>query len=363
MFSENQSRQLYVLSDTQNDVKQPVVTDSDHSASIDATTTAAGSIQFVRQGGSDEAYFLYKGPSKDGLQRSDLIKRCNVISVSLSDAGDMKHIKKRQEITLSGAPVAGQEYILNIFISNYIANGTGSTKVKFGVAIAENTTASDLYKKLAINLAKNLAREPYPLLKIMLKNSSTPVEVLPKYKVTSTQLNVTATGIILEEVEQPWRRGAAAQEFVDFDAKPSTIFVNNVDQVWGTVSDVTASNTSNFIPNSKKVADMEYFYHKNRGDIYGEAGFPDNIDTTYMVNEENSSGYSMVDIHFYYEGNSHNIGHSEKTITLVGTKAQLKRAIGSARVTGTNAAEPTGLYAFLEGTNAVITKSSSAWDS
>jgi hypothetical protein len=99
-----------------------------------------------------------------------------------------------------------------------------------------------------------------------------------------------------------------------------------MDQVWGVVTDVTANNT-NALPNSKIVADMEYFYHKNRGDIYGMQDWPNNIDTKYMVNPSAASGYSMLDIHFYYEGNSHSIGHSEKTITLVGAKAELDKII------------------------------------
>jgi hypothetical protein len=72
---------------------------------------------------------------------------------------------------------------------------------------------------------------------------------------------------------------------------------------------------------------MEYFFHKNRGDIYGMQDWPINIDTKYMVNPSDANGYSMIDIHFYYEGNSHNIGHSEKTITLVGSKTELAKIV------------------------------------
>jgi hypothetical protein len=99
-----------------------------------------------------------------------------------------------------------------------------------------------------------------------------------------------------------------------------------MDQVWGVVTDVTANNT-NKLPNSKIVADMEYFFHKNRGDIYGFQDWPNNIDTHYMVNPALAAGYSMLDIHFYYGGNSHNVGHSEKTITLVGDKTELTKIV------------------------------------
>ena len=49
-----------------------------------------------------------------------------------------------------------------------------------------------------------------------------------------------------------------------------------------------------------------------------------------MVNPSNANwanGFSMLDIHYYYEGNSHNVGHSEKTITLVGDKTELTKIV------------------------------------
>lgn len=360
MFTENQVRQFYVATSTAADVIAPVEVDSSHAAT-DLSAKSAGACQFVINPSGDEAYLMYKGPSSDGVQRSDLLKKCNVMDVRLTDAADMKHLKNRVEVTLdsnvSATPVVGQDYLLNITIKNYIANGDDSTKIKFGVARATNTTASDLYKKLAINLAKNFAREAVPVLKIMLKTASNPVEVKPSDTMTSLTSTV-ATGIILEEVEQPWRRGAAKQEFVNFEVQPSTIYVNNLDQIWGTVTSATSSSL--FIPNSKTVADMEWFFHKERGDRYAEVGFPNNIDTVYQVDPANADGYSFIDIHFYFEGNSMNVGKSEKTLTVVGTKSNLKKLFGSPATTGQSATPATGLYKFLDGTGVNI-KTSASW--
>ena len=367
MFTENQVRQFYVATSTGSDVIAPVEADSSHAAT-DLSAKSAGACQFVINPDKDGAYLMYKGPTDDGLQRSDFIKKCNVLDVRLTDAIDMRYIKRRKEITLnssvSATAVVGQEYILNVNINNYVASGDDSTKVKFGVALATSTTASDLYKKLAISLAKNFYREYVPLLKIMLKTSGDPVVVHATDTLTTSAISgATATGIILEEVEQPWRRGAAKFDTVNFDVQPSTIFTGGLDQIWGTVTDVTASNTSNYIPNSKKVADMEWFFHKERGDVYGEAGFPNNIDTIYQVDPSNANGYSFIDIHYYFEGNSHNVGKSEKTLTIVGTKANLKKLFGSPYVPADDpdpAVPATGLYKFLEGTGVTV-KTSAHW--
>lgn len=376
MFTENQVRQFYVLGagkaedfTTHAEAAAAIAGGSTSTIVVD-NTSDTGTMQFVA--GDNEAYFLYKGPSDDGLQRTDLIKKCNVMDVRITDARDMVHTMRKLEVALdsnvSATAIAGQEYILNVEIKNYIALGYNSTKVKFGAAIATSTTASDLYKKLAINLAKNFAREAVPMISISLKTSSSPVAVTSKTKfadLTST----TATGIILEEVEQPWRLGAAKQEFVNFDAYPSTIIDGNgVEQVWGAVTDVTASN-SNVLPNSKAVADMEYFFHKERGDVYGYAGFPNNIDTVYQVVPTNTDGYSIVDIHYYFEGNSHNIGHSEKTLTIVGAADDIEDLIGTPYVPASGsgqdavpAVDATGLFAFLEDSNAEI-RFSASWGS
>lgn len=314
MFTENQSRQLYVVNNV---------------VAANAEPVNAGEAKMKETADNKEFFFNIMGATDDGLQRSDLINKCMIMDIRATAADDMKHKMKKVELELdsnvSATPVVGQDYLVNVTIKNYIANGNDSIKVKFGAAKAFSTSADALYKSLAINLAKNFSRESVKLVKITLKGDANNTEITSKTKVADLSA-ITATGIILEEVEQPWRLGCAKVEYVNFEVQPSTIYVNQMDQVWGTVTDVTANNT-NALPNSKIVADMEYFYHKNRGDIYGMQDWPNNIDTKYMVNPSLAAGYSMLDIHFYYEGNSHNIGHSEKTITLVGEKTELAKIV------------------------------------
>ena len=314
MFTENQSRQLYVVNNV---------------VAANAEPVNAGEAKMKETADGKEFFFNIVGATDDGLQRSDLVNKCQIMDIRATAADDMKHIMKKVEIALdsnvSAAPIVGQDYILNITIPNYVANGDDSIKVKFGAAKAFSTSVDALFKSLAINLAKNFGRESVKLIKITLKGDANNTEITDKTKLADLSA-ITATGIVLEEVEQPWRLGAAKVEYVNFSAQPSTIYANQMDQVWGVVTDVTANNT-NALPNSKIVADMEYFYHKNRGDLYGMQCWPNNIDTKYMVNPSSAAGYSMLDIHFYYEGNSHNIGHSEKTITLVGAKNELNKIV------------------------------------
>lgn len=376
MFTENQVRQFYVIptgnADTTN-VKEPtkIVTGTSGTYPADLKALAAGACQFIVAPTGDEAYLMYKGPSEDGLQRSDLIKKCNVMDVRFTDATDLVHKNKKAVVTLVSTPVVGQDYVLNVSIHNYVALDYNTTKIKYGVARAASTTASDLYKAIATSLAKNFKREPTALVKVGISTAATGAS--PKWYGEDWS-STTAAAIVIEEVEQPWRRGAAPVEYVNFTVEPSTVYdsTNNIDVVWGkvqyygsaTYTDGTASNATvaagGTQVNSKKVADMEWFFHKERGDRYGEMCWPYNIDTVYQVDPANASGYSFADIHFYFDGNSHNVGKSEKTLTIVGSKANLKRLLGAAATSGQNATAATGLYAFLEGTGVEI-KTSASW--
>ena len=382
MFTEKQVRQFYVATSTANDVIAPIKADSSHKAT-DLTAKSAGACQFITTPDGDAAYMLYKGPSDDGLQRSDIIKRCNIVSVALTDASDMVHKNKKAVLTLDPSLVTSNnlnttgDYILNINVQNYIALGDDSIRIKTAaVRGVSGASASSFYLKLASSIAKNFAREGAPMIKVGVSTAATgasPVEVTAKSDITdTTTFSGTYAAVTIEEVAQPWRRGAAKVEYVNFEVLPSTVYAGGADVIWGKVqfygsakyTDGTSSSATvaagGTQANSKEVADMEYFFHKERGDVYGEQGWPNNIDTVYQVDPANTDGYSFVDIHFYFEGNSHNVGRSEKTLTIVGTKTLLKKLIGSAATTGQNAAAATGLYALLEGTG-VTPRTSDHW--
>ena len=132
----------------------------------------------------------------------------------------------------------------------------------------------------------------------------------------------TYTDIIIDEVEQPWRRGVAQVEPVNFNTTCGTILMDGDDVIWGTVE----KETGDEIQNGKQIADMEWFYHGTRGDIYREATYPDNFDFKPLVDE--TKAYSTLDIHFAYVGPGVEVAKSERTITVVcATAAELTKLI------------------------------------
>ena len=88
---------------------------------------------------------------------------------------------------------------------------------------------------------------------------------------------------------------------------------------WGTVSDVT-SVAVGYIKNGKRIADLEYFCMGERADLYRNVGWPNVVETEYVITptEARTNEYDVIDIHYFYQGEGLNNDYSEKVITFVG---------------------------------------------
>lgn len=301
--SDNQFRNLYVM--------------KTYKAS-ESALEAVGDTTLKVDTAKNSMYLIYKD-TEDNLT-SDIIDLKNLLYVKSTKAADMARKLNSQSVTLNEDPISGQDYVLNVEVRNFVALGDDSTHIKFGAVHAvKGMTKSDFYKAMALNLAKNLSREVSPILNVLLtKNDTTdgeskvPVLVNGKMQVLA-ELKATEsyTDIIIDEVEQPWRRGVAQVEPVNFNTTCGTVLVDGDDVIWGTVE----KEEGDPVNNGKQIADMEWFYHGTRGDIYREATYPDNFDFKPLVDE--TKAYSTLDIHFAYVGPGVEVAKSERTITVV----------------------------------------------
>ena len=302
--SDNQFRNLYVM--------------KTYKAS-ESALEAVGDTTLKVDTAKNSMYLVYKD-TEDNLT-SDIIDLKNLLYIKSTKAADMARKLNSQSVTLNEDPISGQDYVLNVEVRNFVALGDDSTHIKFGAVHAvKGMTKSDFYKAMALNLAKNFSREVSPILNVSLNKynstgtTNTKVAVLVNGKMqnlaalTSTE---TYTSIIIDEVEQPWRRGVAQVEPVNFNTTCGTVLVDGNDVIWGTVE----KEEGDPINNGKQIADMEWFYHGTRGDIYREATYPDNFDFKPLVDE--TKAYSTLDIHFAYVGPGVEVAKSERTITVV----------------------------------------------
>lgn len=315
--SDNQFRNLYVMKAYKYS---------------ESALAAVGDLTLKVDTAKSNVYLVYKD-TEDTIT-SDLISIKNLLYAKATKAADMARTLNSQSVTLNADPISGQDYVLNVEVRNFVALGDDSTHIKFGAVHAvKGMTKSDFYKAMAVNLAKNLSREPSPILNVLLtKNDSaasgekdSEVAVLLNGKMqnlAALKSTETYTDIIIDEVEQPWRRGVAQVEPVNFNTTCGTILMDGDDVIWGTVE----KETGDEIQNGKQIADMEWFYHGTRGDIYREATYPDNFDFKPLVDE--TKAYSTLDIHFAYVGPGVEVAKSERTITVVcATAAELTKLI------------------------------------
>lgn len=332
-FSVNQNRQLFVAKEV--------------------TTSAPAKVGDLKLGGdSANTYMYFQHYGYGGLTRSDKIDLSNVIYAKITKAAALSRKLKNVTVTLdstvnNGEPISGQDYILRVFFRQYIGNSDIYQEAKYGAVHAyKEMSASDFYIKLAQSLAANFSKEATPLLKFYVKTASDKTEVtsaiaamsLENAKNTSKgNLTDTYTGVILEEVEQPWRLGVKKQEGVFFDVIPTVVLYNSEEVVWG-VAEKGESDTT--IKNGKKMADLEYFCMGERGDQYRTMGWPNNLETKYLVDPDKE--YNVLDIHYYFTDTGVNVQKSEKDITILAdTSVSLTTFVTALKKLGITVEDPT----------------------
>lgn len=285
VFSVNQNRQLYVANKV-----------------IEAATalTDKGDIKVKTFGDFDkEVYFEVLGP--DTVLRSDRIPVKNISYVKAVKAVDMATPMKKVTVTLDtnvngGTPVVGQDYILRINLRQFYGMSDQDQYFKdAAVHVTKGMDATKFYEAMKDSLNLCFSREVNAT-----KDSN------PYLKFTSS-----ASGLVIEELPQPWHLGTEAQERVLFDVVPTTIYVDSADLIWGTQK---VENSDTKIGNGKKIADLEYFCLGERGDQYRKIGFPNDIETVGMVDP--AKDYDILEIHYAFTDEGVSSYRSEKDITI-----------------------------------------------
>ena len=315
MFTQNQVRQLYVV--------KSVVTGANQ-------VTNPGDIKFKGTFGTTDFYFEYM--STDGkVQRSDMIDGAlnQHVNAVFTDADNLGRTSNATIITLdpnylnNGAVINGQDYMVNIRIQQCYFKSDLIDTWKHGVVHgAGNMAAKTFYAKMALSLYANFSREAWPILKFGVTTSDTTdnsytiagdtnITWIDKTS-TIDGLTGTYTALIVDEVPQDWHLGKMEQEPVIYDAHCDYIIYSGDDVIWGKTTVMPGSVT---FTNGKTIADMEWFYHGERGDIYREYGYPNNFDNVALADP--TKKYDTFDIHYFWQGANHAVQKSEKDITLV----------------------------------------------
>lgn len=290
--------------------------------------TNVGDIDVKSQG--NDLYFNFVNADGE-VMRTDLIDKGKIMSITVTPAAKQARKSKATFVVLDpnakadtnddNTPnlIGGQDYMLNITIPQMYYKSDQVRGFKYGVVHATNSMSdSDFYKKMALSLVANMSREAWPILKVYLTTATSASNVtfgtnttLVTEQSTETSLNGTYTAIVIDEAEQAWNLGRMTQEPVFYEAKSDEILVSGDYMKWGVETEFVGDTTTE---NGKKIAEMEWFYHGERGDIYREAAWPNNWPNHMMADP--TKKYDTIDIHYYWNGANHAIQKSEKDITI-----------------------------------------------
>ena len=318
IFNVNQNRQFYVITDV-----------------VTAEPTKEGQIKLGKTADGKQIFFKHFG--KGGLTRTDLIDVDKVCYAKVTPKADMQRKLKKATVTLSadvneGKPIVGQDYVLRIQINNFFSPGDASVYIKSNAVHATKAMSEDVglfYQAMVDSLEKNFSRE----------KQSAGMNLL-KFEVAKTTGDTpTATGITITEVgDQPWRLGVLSQEPVNFEVYATTVKYDGEDVIWAKLNDkgiIPVIEDGEPIGNGRQIADLEYFCMAERGDMFRNMGWPNNIDVKYMV--DSTKEYDMLDLHYFFSGDGVQVHKSEKDITFVAADTammtKLKTALTGAGVT------------------------------
>lgn len=321
VFTNNQVRHFYVVN---NAVDAGKMTGKESEATLYATSATLDPI--------NGKYYKYKDAAGN-VVRTDMIT--NVQSVKLTKGSDVEHKAKVATITMAKDPIVGQDYVVKVLVKNYVGMSDIYQLIKDGAARAITTNKADLLKALAVSLFRNMSREIVPMVSVG-NGTKTIARVdskgTPKDD-TGTEVTFTDS-IVITELEQPQTVGKFNKQPVNYEVFFGTIKENGVEtNEWATV-EYTEGEV--IISSTDIAAEMEWFYMGNRGDMYRGIGYPNNIETKYLVDP--SAKYNFVDIHYSYVGANESVQKSEKDLTLA-----IKEGVLSNYFAGTNSSNESEL--------------------
>ena len=274
VFSTNQVRQMYVLADAQDTV---------------AACTDPGDFyiqdDFVKDG-KPAIYIVYRGA--DGLLASDIIENVTYVSA----VKDEKIFFKQATLTAASATMAAGDSVVIGFIYN-VTDNVENTQAIYGSAVWDTNMTTTLKAALTV-----------------IKNSAEKIGLPFSFDITNMKVAQTeGTG---------WRRGIDNADPVDFKIEFSPVY-DTTSQTEVLPATIAYGKTASGVNNGKKIADMEYFYMGERGDIYRGKGWPVIPETQYLVDP--TAQYATLDVHFAYQGPCEDIQKSEKDILFVAKTA------------------------------------------
>lgn len=295
-FSTNQVMQLFVLANGETAEVVKIYT-PDKSA-------VRGYIVKIKKG-------------NEVIDTTDIIDAKNILSVTEALATSANEQLRRKGLLVklsskvnAGAPAAGEEYVMTLVFRGY---GDEDTIFKKAYAKAsKGETAAGLLQKLATNLLENKDVEYSPLYELR----TTAGAEITKANIST----ITADGFYIVEPVPYWSLARFSETLMNIDVQTAPIVVDsNEENQWlDTYKFAPVSlGTVPAIPNTHRVADLEYFCKGERGTSNALVGWPDTPEYEPKVNPKSTKGYDILTVHCAFVGANASNQKSEKDIVFI----------------------------------------------
>ena len=242
---------------------------------------------------------LFVEHSATDIESTDIIGK--VLSWSLKKAADDIRYTKVATVELAKDPVAGQEYILSLSIADE-ADQENTIEKTVGVIATSGMTQAQLLTALKAELDKVAVIEDQTLF----------------------TASVDDTTLTLVEGKPYYSYGAWPETLAKIDVSAPEIWVNGVQEDPFKPIKFVESTSGEALPNSRRIADLEYFGIGEKGNINFLAGFPYNIPGKARIGAagaEDADGYSVLAVHYAYIGPDAANQKSERDILFVAKAA------------------------------------------
>lgn len=265
-------------------------------------TASTGEVQVFAFDGTAAAAgkpFVFAQKTATSVFVSDVIYPASVKSYTASV--DAPEVAKVVTVT-PDTPVAGDAITLRLHIFEYGSLSVEDTYIKFATYKAKTgDTKESVVDGLIASLNRNFSRDV----------NATPTSN-PLFTFTKTGTAGTAALVITQKL-QPYVEGKKFGR-----VNPFSVFVS-----FKATSDyVEAPTTTAYNPGKgtgKLIAAMEYDLRKNRGDLYGNIGWPENFE--FIARANPAAGYNMLTLTHSRGHEGFNPVHMRKQVTIAITEA------------------------------------------
>lgn len=238
-----------------------------------------------------DQYYLVTGPDSK-IERTDIIKKDHILYQTTKTVKDFNSKVNVPKITV-GTITKGNEYVIRLTIVDDF--GVAAADIKTIAVVAEDTTAANLAKKIAVALNKAAARD--------LKKAYVAADSGAAVTITPEMDHILGKKFVIPQI---------TVQVVNLKDDADTLVING-DGGWVSYTSTTVTGSG-----LAKLKDYEYFLAGEKGDQYRGVTFPNDIPFVSKLGAATDNTVVNT-IHYYEDLSNEAVQKSEKTIVIVGT--------------------------------------------